>query len=146
MKSTTSITINPEILRLARMQSLNVSEIAEQALTNIVTGNTQVSLDLQKNMLRKAEITDQILKLQAELSLINESINQVQENRRKEEMQLLEKKKAELEVASKCVECGEIVGDPARIHKFPIGMICHSCFLNGKGKSKKWNMLPGEVL
>lgn len=140
------LSINSQLLEMARQRGIKLSEVFEISLNAVVSRNPESDLDYQTNKIREAELAEIIIKAQTELSLIRQSLSNYENGIRQQEVERLEKQKADLEAASKCKECGGLIGEGSEKFKFPIGAICHACFITGKGKLKKWELREEGVV
>ena len=88
-----------------------------------------------------------ISKLQKEISEKQAQLNEKVQLKTKYEANIteierkkLEKQKAETERLSKCQNCGQILPEKAKRHKFNVGAICHACYMTADANSyQKWN-------
>jgi len=81
-KTTTTLTINPELLALAKSQGINVSEALEEILN--------VKLNIISN--ERAELVKKITQKERELKLLNMQLEELKErDREREEQELLER-------------------------------------------------------
>ena len=136
-KVVTMISLDADLKQRAKQNGVNISEICNNALTAALSVKTE-GFDLGIAKLKEKEVTDQIIKLNAELNSIKTGIQQHEENQRRQEMADLEKQKEEAEKAKYCANCGQLLTNKS--HPFPAGTVCNGCFMTATGEQiRKWN-------
>jgi hypothetical protein len=103
---------------------------------NSIKGNLN---DINVEVLKMQIVTleNQKIKIDTELQSKRsqiEAVNKVQEEGR---LKTLEEDKKRIENAKKCVICGFARADAVKMHKFPVGQICQTCYME-KRDTKRW--------
>lgn len=138
-KIITTICLDAEVVEQARHLNLNISQTCNDALkakAAIIKGDVN---DINKELL-----AIDITKLQNELSQKSITLNSKLEQMRKIEVietnkieESLKKEKERIENSKKCVICKFPKADAVKMHIFPIGQVCNSCFME-KRDAGKW--------
>lgn len=76
-KQTTSITVDPDILELARIQRVNVSNVCNIALSSIVRGDTSQDIEGKRERIKKAilEREEDLLRLRVQFETMEAAFN-----------------------------------------------------------------------
>lgn len=143
VKTHTTLTVDPEILKRAREKLGNLSQLFQEALeshlntheTDIAGINYNLEKIKEKKMLKeRMDLDIKIKETQEKLRIYEEEVQKKKEERLKME-------KDEIERKTICQNCGAI--NAPKTHNFPIGAICNSCYLSStKDQIKKWNAQP----
>jgi len=115
------------IRKLLRDYTNTEAENIEQINIEVLITN----IKLQENELSR--ITSQYNKNVATLK----KIQQQQEEKRLKE---LEKEREKIEAGKKCINCGKVLEDGHKFHKFEAGKVCNVCFMSSTSENyKEWN-------
>ena len=141
--STTSIVIDKEVItKLRRMGITNISaEIRDHLQKLVETSNINVDgINLELLKMEQEKRVKQMNQLSAEMRYFETQIEKIRELQEKNKEAELLKQKKEAEKLSKCQNCGQILPEKVKRHRFPIGAICNACFLtSNKEAIQQWN-------
>jgi len=142
MKSKVTINIESNLLAEARINNMNISQSTEETIRNKlmflngdISGINEQILEIE---LKKDE--KELTKLQIKVAQQKELLAKIRMDRTKNEQARLEKEKERIEKAKRCHNCGNILSDKQKFHRFPKGNICNGCYLScDKEQIRTWN-------
>jgi len=139
--SVTSVTLDGETLHKARMNNINVSKTLREALEiKLDARKGEEVLDEQLLRLKLEGRRKELTAIQMEVNRLEEQMNLILEKKTKEDEERIMKEKEELQKQKTCANCGKVLGEKMKKHKFPIGMICNGCWQSTTGEQiKEWN-------
>ena len=135
----TTLRLETETLETAKSMGINVSETCREALRSkigIVSSNVD-DINLELLQIEITRLQNQISKDTVVLSSKLEQMEVVKAKIRKKEVEMLENEKKRIEDTKKCDICGFAKADAVKMHKFPVGQVCNTCFLE-KRDAGKW--------
>ena len=141
----THITISIDDSIFTEFQSIigrgNVSGKVEEYMGNLVNltkeDSSAINVRLVKNKLINLE--DEHSKRSIEITALRQQLQMYEKVQIETENQKLQQEKERIENQNKCANCGNILGEKVRSHKFSIGLICNPCFMTSNKESiKKW--------
>jgi len=139
VKKQTMLTIDSALVEEAKLNRINMSQVAEDALRShlgVISGNVN-NLDLQISRKKLQKIEKNILMNTGEATKLRENIRAIEESMEKEQEEQLNLAKKKIEDQQKCVSCGYDVPPDAIYTKTASGKIlCRTCLLSGKDPTK----------
>ena len=107
--------------------------------SNSIKGNlNDINLELLKVQIVSLE--NQKIKIDTELQSKKSILANALKVQEEDRVNRLEADKKRIEDSKKCKNCGKMLAEEMKFHNFPIGAICHSCYLNADGSAyKRWN-------
>jgi hypothetical protein len=119
----------------------NVSSKVEDYMNNMVNVVKQDSTGINVRLIRNKinDLEKDGSKISAELTSLKQQLQMYEKVQAENETKKLEQEKERIENQNKCANCGNILGEKVRSHKFSIGLICNPCFITSNKESiKKW--------
>ena len=97
--------------------------------------------DINLELLRMKIVTleNQKIKIDSELNANRTMLQNAEKTREEDRIKDLEKEKEKIENSKKCAICNFVRADAIKMHNFPIGQVCNTCFME-KRDAKKWFM------
>ena len=120
----------------------NISAKLEEYMANCVSivksDSSAINLKLLNNEINQLE--EEQSKTSAKLTKLRQQKEFYTKAQTETENSNLQKEKEKIENQNKCSNCGNLIGEKSRSHKFTIGLICNPCFMtSNKELIKKWN-------
>lgn len=139
-KTHTTLSIDEDLRRQAKENNINLTETLNDALRLKIAqfeGNVaEIDIIIEEKRLKKAQKEAQ--KWQNMVKNAQNNIENWQKIKEKEQIELLEKQKAEAETMQTCKNCG-IFGKSDTMFTFKIGNICKGCYMVATGEQiKRW--------
>ena len=119
----------------------NVSPKVEEYMNNVICVVKQDSSGINVRLIRNkiGELEKEGSKVSAELSNLRQQLQIYEKVQAEIQSKELEQEKEKIENQFRCANCGNILGEKIRSHKFAIGLICNPCFLtSNKENITKW--------
>jgi len=140
-KSHTTLTVDSELVDKAKKMGINMSKALNDYLKRLIIDQEEdlegvnyelLSIDILK-------LQNSINQQQAMLTSKIKQKEQIQEQIEKNKTEELEADKKRIEDAKKCLNCGKLLDERQKSHKFTNGLVCNGCFLSGSAQDyKKW--------
>lgn len=141
-KAHITLSIDSEIIEAIRSTGVNMSkEVNDYFKTWLVANESNTEnlnieltrLQLEKNLKKLNHYQVAVKSCRTKLDRWEEQQKEMQEGK-------LQKEKEDIESMNRCVDCGNLIPEVAKRHKFPSGAVCNACFLtSSKENIRKWN-------
>jgi len=139
MKAITSVSIDVDLKRAIKTKGLNVSEVLDEALRSKLAfiNEDYDELDRQKISKELEIITKKKAEIDQKYAFLEQKVAFFEQKRLENDKKRLENDQKIAENQKKCLECGNIIEENLKNHKFPKGIVCNSCFMTSKD-SRGW--------
>lgn len=144
MKGNIHILVDPNTYKefMAIVGRGNLTRTIEQFMLNTIAVNNKdtkgIDIKLLNNDLER--LKRKLSKIQAELTQKQKLKEKYEEEHRKAEELALIEEKERIEAKHKCIQCGRIINEAEKIHKFPKGSVCSGCFMAADSSNiKRWS-------
>lgn len=144
-KTITTIYIESEIKNQIVKQGYNISKTVEEHFQHLINVHQKDVKGLDKELLERniKKVDSKISALVRERDSYRTQVNEIMKNQDKKKEEEIRREKEEVEKMTKCMNCGDFVGEKIKKHSFPIGNICNACFLTSNAdQHKEWNRKP----
>lgn len=142
VKTHTTVTVDIELVEEARRLNINVSGAFNEFLEGLLAKyNEDVEgINIRLERIRITKLTNQLNHIQTQLKNGQSLIARWEKIQQDKEENKLQEEKETIENAMKCINCGKIMEEQMKSHKFNKGHVCHSCFMSASKESiKGWN-------
>ena len=142
-KGHTTLTIDNDVIEKAKSLGLNISGEFQKFLEKMVLtyeGDIE-GINLELLNIDIVKLKNQKLKIDLELQSKLRTKEQLEAIIKQKEQDNLQKEKEAIESSKHCKQCNKLMLEGEKSHKFSIGQICNSCFMNAKGEDfKRWSL------
>lgn len=140
-KSAITLTLDGDAWQRFRKIVGNGSEaINKYVLAYLGSQNGDASrVDLELLNLDLAETQKILIDAQIEISKLQDKKDAYYEAQQEAEKEKLQNEKEHYEKMNSCIQCGNMLPEKMKTHKFPKGLVCNACFMSATGEDlNKW--------
>jgi DNA repair exonuclease SbcCD ATPase subunit len=120
----------------------NISAKLEEYMANCVnivkSDSNAINIKLLNNEINQLE--EEQSKISSKLTKLRHLKEMYVKAQAEAETKKLEEEKERIENQNRCANCGNVLGEKQRSHKFAVGLICNPCFMTSNSSLiKKWS-------
>ena len=141
MKTTTSVTLDNDLLAKIKNMNINLSGSINDFLKSLIAQTSGdldgINIELEKVKLKRYE--RELVEVQSKVKAASLNIENYEKHQNIKKEKVLEAERENAEKAKKCLNCGNII-NISMAHTFKKGNICRSCYMVAEPKDIiNWN-------